>query len=489
MKFLGLRLCDHDSNITYTNGIDVRYICLERSIQHKHYGYNSLSGWKNIFDTLHIQPTEIDAIGIVLDCDRYPHIKCDTEKLYEEIDIKLFKLMGFKCPVYRIDHHYAHALSVWPLGIKPDIDFIFDGWGDDDICHSIFKSDQRTFARDLHEWGSFANILGEVGKQMGLKGQVLDHAGKIMALKGYGKDYPLDKNYNFETLENLWYNFNYNQSDKQVKNFIRNAHKETERIYLEHFVTNTEHDDVISYTGGVAQNTIINTLIKKERPNLHIPPHCNDCGLSLGVVEFFRQMFNQEIFDSSGFPFWESDISPSNPTDKTIKETAEMLAQGKIVGWYQGHGEIGPRALGNRSILMRPDIKDGKDILNSRVKHREYFRPFGASVLLDNVSDYFDWTGETPYMLYVMDVLDKQSFPSITHVDGTCRPQTVTEQNNFYHQLIIEFEKLTGIPMLLNTSLNNGGKPICGSPNDALELLTSSQMDMLVIGNSICYPK
>ena len=93
MKFLGLRLCDHDSNITYTDGITVKYFCLERSIQHKHYGYNSLSGWKNIFDTLHIQPTEIDAIGIVLDCYRYPHIKCDEKKLYEEIDIKLFAIV------------------------------------------------------------------------------------------------------------------------------------------------------------------------------------------------------------------------------------------------------------------------------------------------------------------------------------------------------------------------------------------------------------
>ena len=121
----------------------------------------------------------------------------------------------------------------------------------------------------------------------------------------------------------------------------------------------------------------------------------------------------------------------------------------------------------------------------SKVKHRESFRPFGASVLRDNVSDYFDWNEETPYMLYVMDVLDKDSFPSITHVDGTCRPQTVTEDHEVYYELISEFEKLTGIPMLLNTSLNNGGKPICGSPNEALELFCASEMDNLIVGSSI----
>lgn len=487
MKFLGLRLCDHDSNITYTDGITVKYFCLERSIQHKHYGYNRLGGWKNIFNSIGVNPDEIDAIGISLDCDRHPHVECNSEKLYEEIDIKLFKWMGFKCPVYRIDHHYAHALSVWPLSKDTTIDFVFDGWGDSNICHSIFRSDERIFKRTSDQWGSFADILGRVGNEIGLNGGLLDHAGKVMALKGYGKDYSLRKRYSFETLNELWYNFDYTQEYQDVVNFIRNAHEESERIHVEHFLNNTKSDDVISYSGGTAQNTIINTMIKRQRPNLHIPPHCNDCGLSLGIVEFLRKMFDQDPFDNSGFPFWQSDVSPNNPSEKTIKETAERLANGEIVGWYQGHGEIGPRALGNRSILMRPDIKDGKDILNSRVKHREHFRPFGASVLLDKVSDYFDWTGETPYMLYVMDVLDKQSFPSITHVDGTCRPQTVTEENNFYHQLIIEFEKLTGIPMLLNTSLNNGGRPICGSPDDALELLATSEMDMLVIGDNICY--
>ena len=173
------------------------------------------------------------------------------------------------------------------------------------------------------------------------------------------------------------------------------------------------------------------------------------------------------------------------PSASTTKEVAQLLASGKIIGWYQGHGECGPRALGNRSILMNPALKDGKETLNDRVKHREWFRPFGASILEEKVSDYFDWNQPSPYMLYVMDVLDKESFPAITHVDGTCRPQTVTPEQEDYYNLISEFENLTGVPMVLNTSLNNGGKAICGNILDAMELLCKSEMDALVVGNTI----
>ena len=204
------------------------------------------------------------------------------------------------------------------------------------------------------------------------------------------------------------------------------------------------------------------------------------------MVEFLRQYYQQDSFDRTGYPFWQSDEAPDSvASEKTISRTAELLAQGKIVGWYQGHGEIGARALGNRSILMDPTIKNGKEILNQKVKHREWYRPFGASILEDEIQNYFDWNDTSPYMLYVMDVLDKQSFPAITHIDGTCRTQTVSSNLTSYYSLINKFRDLTGIPMLLNTSLNNGGKPICGSVNESLELLTSSELDVLVIGDEI----
>ena len=132
MKFIGLRLCDHDSNITYTNGTTVKYYKSERDYQYKHHGFRDLNQWKKIIDMWNINPIKIDAIGIVIDCFNYPSIKTNEEKLYEIIDIPFFKFLGFNCPIFRINHHYAHVLSSWTLNISSDIDFVFDGFGDDE---------------------------------------------------------------------------------------------------------------------------------------------------------------------------------------------------------------------------------------------------------------------------------------------------------------------------------------------------------------------
>lgn len=489
MKFIGLRLCEHDSNITYSDNQKVRYYKSERDFQIKHHGYQDLSQWKKIIDLWKIDPKEIDSIGIVLDCFRHPYIQCDESKLYEMIDVPLFEQMGFDCPVFRIDHHYAHVLSCWPLGIEPTVGFVFDGFGDDWTSHSLFRDNEKILEYKMQDYPSLGMILGELGDIIGLSGNGLDHAGKIMALKGYGNPSEMRERFTLQTLNELW-NFEYitsiRENYQELHNHIRKCHEETERIYVDHILKNSTKDDVICYSGGIAQNTIINSKIKEVRPNLHIPPHCNDEGLSLGIVEFLRTYYDQEPFDRSGYPFWQSDESPKvDVTESTIKKIAEKLAQGKIIGWYQGHGEVGSRSLGNRSILMNPSIQNGKDILNERVKHREWFRPFGASILEKLTKDYFEWTSSSPYMLYVMNMICPEEFPSIAHVDGTCRVQTVSDELDHYSMLLKEFEFLTGIPMLLNTSLNNGGKPICGSPYEALELLGSTDLDILVIGDII----
>lgn len=492
MEFIGIRLCEHDSNITYTNGSNVKYYKSERDYQIKHHAFRDLSQWKKIIDKWQVDPKKIDAIGIVLDCYNYPHIKCDESKLYETIDIPLFNEMGFNCPIFRIDHHYAHSLSCWTLGVNPKKSFVFDGWGDDWITHSCFEGENRVLEYHMDEYQSLGIVLGSLSKIIGITGHLQDLAGKVMALKGYGRDYYENKdtynlNYSLKNLESLW-DLDYIKTlpvDSQILlDHIRFCHEKSEEIYANHFKEFAHKNEVVCYSGGIAQNTIINSRIRKEIPNLFIPPHCADEGLSLGSVEFLRKYYEQEPFDRTGYPYWQSDEKPTTVvSEKIIKKTAELLAQGKIVGWYQGHGEVGSRALGNRSILMNPSISNGKDILNQKVKHREWFRPFGASILEEKTSQYFDWNGDSPYMLYVMDVIDKQSFPAITHVDGTCRIQTVSPNLTSYHTLIHEFENLTGIPMLLNTSLNNSGKPICGAPIEALELFSSSEMDALVIGD------
>lgn len=505
MKFIGLRLCDHDSSITYSNGTTVKYYKSERDYSIKHHGFKDLNQWKKIIDMWDISPSSIDAIGIVIDCFRYPNIDCNEENLYEIIDMPFFKFLGFDCPIFRINHHYAHALSSWVLGVKSDIDFVFDGFGDDWESHSIFVGNRRIVRRNSEEFPSLGMILAEIGVILEMKGLGLDYAGKVMAMKGYGRPKNINTRFNFESfgLLKLWdYNYCSYMSDKIHKSLygtdkigpefqeffdhVRVCHEETERMFVDYFKSFTSKNDVISYSGGVAQNTIINSEIKKVRPNLHIPPHCNDEGLTLGIVEFLRQYYDQEPFDTTGYPYWQSDEKPdSSPSDKTIEKTANFLSQGKIVGWYQGNGEVGSRALGNRSILMNPTIKNGKDILNKRVKNREWFRPFGASILEEKTKDYFDWEGTSPYMLYVMDILDKKLFPAITHVDGTCRIQTVSSNLTSYYQLISKFNDITGVPMLLNTSLNGGGKPICGTKNSAVEIFATTGIDILVVGDEI----
>jgi carbamoyltransferase len=150
---------------------------------------------------------------------------------------------------------------------------------------------------------------------------------------------------------------------------------------------------------------------------------------------------------------------------------------------YQGRSEAGPRALGNRSILFDPTVKNGKDIVNE-VKHREWFRPFAGTVLAEKVSDWFDLRSkkETPFMMYAVDVVkDKlEVIPAITHVDGTCRVQTVTkEQNKHYYELIEEFEKIKGVPILFNTSFNLGGDPLVETVTEALDTLRRSELKYL----------
>lgn len=497
MKFIGLRLDDHDSNITYTDGAKVKYTNCERNYQTKHHGLGDLNTWIQTIKKWNVNPAEVDAIAISIDQFAHTNLKYNESDLFNFVEIKLFRVLGFECPIFRVDHHYCHALSLWPLGMKPTVTIVSDGFGDGNINFSVFKDDkivQRYEVEDNKQFESVAMSMSAVGNAIKMTGNPLDHAGKMMGMKAYGK--PTNYNKSFFNLANLhqaWYTFpwdtlNIDRSEdfQKICDWVAKAHSITEKVYVDTFNRFTEVDDIIGYSGGVAQNTVINTEIRKSRPNLHIPPHCNDSGLSLGAVEFLRKYYDQEEFDCTGFPFWQDDEAPSTlPSKSTIKQTAERLARGEIVGWYQGHGEVGPRALGNRSILMNPSIPNGKDIINSKVKHREFFRPFGASVLADKAHKYFDFPHPSPYMLYVMDMIDTELYPPVTHADGTCRAQTVSQDLEVYYSLIEEFESLTGIPMLLNTSLNVGGKPIAGYKENALDLCYNTKLDTLVFGDEV----
>ena len=185
------------------------------------------------------------------------------------------------------------------------------------------------------------------------------------------------------------------------------------------------------------------------------------------------------VLDRSGLRYERLD-EPS-----LCRKAAQLLTDGKIVGWFQGRMEWGPRALGNRSILADPRRADIKDILNARIKHREKFRPFAPSILEEATSAYFDQDYPDPFMLKVYNVLEdrRAQIPAVTHVDGTGRLQTVGRATNpLYHQLISEFENLTGVPVVLNTSFNEN-EPIVMRPEEAIDCFMRTRMDALVLGN------
>ena len=504
MKLLGLRLDAHDANVTYYDGETVRYRSFERDYQCKHVGFeNGVYQWTRILEDWNIKPWFVDGVCIIMDCagteyERmgvvHQSIAIDSNQVSEVIEIPFFRDLGFRCPIHRIDHHYAHTLSFWPMKVKPTIHFVFDGFGDDWKYRSVWRDEKLIdYGKKSNPQGgspSLGFIMTRMGAALRLGGHYLDQAGKIMALKAFGQhNADVSDVDNIDDLDKLWDFMVIDQhlNDQQyIMDYIHTAHEYTEQIYLRHFQKFIKPDDIVGYSGGVAQNTIINKVLKDAIPNLVIPPHAYDQGLSLGAVEFLRREHNMMPLPSEGFPFMQDDQAPDDrPSTKTIKETAELLAQGKIVGWYQGHGEVGPRALGNRSILMNPFDPHGKDWINNKVKHREPFRPFGASVLEGKVSENFYWNGPSPYMLYVTDVLEPDRYPCITHADGTCRINTVNESQEDYYNLIKEFEKLTGSPVLLNTSLNNGGKPIAGRFGDALEIFYETGLDSLVLGDEI----
>ena len=169
------------------------------------------------------------------------------------------------------------------------------------------------------------------------------------------------------------------------------------------------------------------------------------------------------------------------------RKTAEAIADGKVVGWFQGRMEWGPRALGNRSIVCDPRRADMKDVLNSKIKRRESFRPFAPSILREAVAEWFETDDDVPFMTQVYQVrAEKRALiPAVTHVDGSGRLQTVTRRANpLYHRLIDAFRALTGVPLVLNTSFNENEPVVC-RPEEALDCFLRTRMDWLVLGNRI----
>ena len=244
--------------------------------------------------------------------------------------------------------------------------------------------------------------------------------------------------------------------------------------------------------GGTFLNCTSNfkTLNEMKFDNLHLYPACGDDGTAVGAALYQSVILNKDgrkkhtiselCYTGNEYP----DLPNGIPYDEEL--IAQMLSESKIVAWFQGGSEFGPRALGHRSFLANPTDSKMKDILNKRVKHREWFRPFAPIVLKERCSEWFDINVDSPYMLYTCPVKQPWLIPAVTHVDGTARVQTLDkETNEKLYNLIKRFEDITGVPVILNTSLNVNGQPIVETPQEALELFHRSDIDAIVIDNKM----
>jgi carbamoyltransferase len=261
--------------------------------------------------------------------------------------------------------------------------------------------------------------------------------------------------------------------------------------------------------GGVALNCVANGKVIRETPmkELFVQPAAGDAGGAVGVAHYIYNTLGKK---PRGKPWTHAYLGPAYE-DPAIREylegqragyevladrhlvekTARLIAEGNVVGWFQGRMEFGPRALGGRSILADPRDPKMRDTLNMKIKFREGFRPFAPSVLADKASEWFEIDGDSPYMLLVAQVpQQKRVIPSVTHVDGSARLQTVTRaESPLYYDLIAEFGRLTGVPVVINTSFNVRGEPIVCTPHDAYLCFMRTNMDYLVLGHHLLAKK
>ena len=263
--------------------------------------------------------------------------------------------------------------------------------------------------------------------------------------------------------------------------------------------------DNVCITGGVAQNSVLNGKITSNTPfkNVFVPPAGHDAGTSIGSALYLQhQILNQPRapfkhqaytgakFDSAYIKacLVEKNIEFEEMDEAVLMDTVtDCLIDGGVVGWFQGRAEFGPRALGNRSILVDPRRNDAKEILNVKIKRRESFRPFAPSILEEYVSEYFEIDDNVPFMEKVFPIKKEKQhlIPAVTHVDGTGRLQSVSHVDNpRYYNLINKFYQKTKIPILVNTSFNEN-EPIVNTPENALDCYLRTKMDILVMENIV----
>jgi len=449
---------------------------------------------------------------------------------YLEYFLKMFRLeeyfleLGLSKEEYKkkliyIPHHISHAASsLRASGFTESLVISIDGVGENNAgLLGYFKNNKITKLQNIPINQSLGWFYSTATNICGFKPH--SHEGKLMGLAAYGKpNLKLFKNIisltkNGYHLHRDWTNTMESKFKKRNKNEKITAYYKniaaTTQYFLEQAVTNLAKDlykkhpiKYICLAGGVALNCDMSSKLMGLGifDNIFVQPAANDAGTALGAaMEAYTMITNKKCekithayygpsFSNQEIEHLLKESKIKYRKLKSIKEIAKNLYQGKIVGWFSGREEFGPRALGGKSILANPSLKGMKNKINNQVKHREPWRPFAPSILKEFTNDYFENYYTSPYMLLTFNTKENKikQISAAIHVDNTARVQEVTKESNpKYYRLINEFYKLSKIPVLLNTSFNDKEKPICLTPRDALQTFYSTGIDILVLEDYI----
>jgi carbamoyltransferase len=429
-------------------------------------------------------------------------------------------------PVF-VGHHLAHAVSATAMsGFDDSLVLVADGQGDE-IAGLVL--DARGAELNTLETLPVARSLGNLYLRVTeLLGYRLFDEYKVMGLAPYGdpgrfRDF-------FESFYTLLPEGGYDISWEKLRSLIdllpagveptTQTHKDVaaalqeslEKLVfhvLAHYQKQTGHRN-LCLAGGVAHNCTLNGKIMRSGlfDQVFIQPAAHDAGCALGAAIHVHYS-ETKTWKSVSLPhvYWGSDIGGDGEVERELRlwpslidyekvedvctSAAELLSDGKVLGWVQGRSEFGPRALGNRSIVADPRPAENKDLINAMVKKREAFRPFAPSVLEERASEFFDLppvADRLPFMVVTVDVREEKRplLGAVTHVDGSARIQTVSrETNECFWRLIQSFGALTGVPVVLNTSFNNNAEPIVDSVRDAVVCFLTTRLDALAVGSFI----
>jgi carbamoyltransferase len=444
------------------------------------------------------------------------------------------ELRPYKGPILFAEHHMSHAASCFLVSPFEEAAILtVDGVGEwATASFGVGKGSDITLFKEIRFPHSLGLLYSAFTYYLGFKVNSAEY--KVMGLAPYGKPVHVDRimkeivhlneDGSFKlNMKYFSYDYGLTMTNGAFSDFFGPPRKPetwmTEREFdiaasiqkvCEEIVlrmTRYIHEQTrltrLCMAGGVALNCVANGRVIRETPfkDLFVQPAAGDAGGAVGVAHYLYNTLGKqprgpawthaylgpeyddaeirEYLDAAGATYRvlsDGDI---------VRETARHIADGNVIGWFQGRMEFGPRALGGRSILADPRDPKMRDTLNMKIKFREGFRPFAPSVLADKASEWFEIDCDSPYMLLVAQVREgKRCIPSVTHVDNSARLQTVTrEASPLYYELIGEFERLTGVPVVINTSFNVRGEPIVCTPHDAYLCFMRTNMDHLVLGH------